>query len=73
MNEEYINYIGYAASIFVVISFLLKDLRKIRFINLIGCLCFVVYGLLFIEKLWPVIIPNALLALVQIYHLIKKD
>lgn len=71
-------YIGYLASFFIVGGFLLKDLRTIRFINMFGCICFVVYGI-FIKDykdvhqwLLPVIIPNAILALVQVYHLTAK-
>lgn len=69
------DYIGYLASIFIVGGFMLKNLRTIRFINLFGCICFVIYGIFLndytdINKwLLPVIIPNAILAFVQIYHL----
>lgn len=73
-------YIGYLASVFIVGGFLLKDLRTIRFINMFGCICFVIYGIFlkdyhdFNQWLLPVIIPNAILAFVQIYHLtVKKD
>lgn len=72
-------YIGYLASIFIVGGFLLKDLRAIRFINMFGCICFVIYGIFlkdytdFNQWLMPVIIPNLILAFVQIYHLTKKE
>jgi len=74
MSSEIVNYIGYAASVFIVLSFILKDLTKIRIVNLIGCICFVVYGI-FSGMLWPVIIPNAIICFVQVYHLItaKKN
>ncbi len=71
MTHEIASYFGYAASFFIILSFLLKDLRKIRLINLIGCLFFVIYGV-FSGMLWPIIIPNAILCFIQIYHLIKK-
>lgn len=71
MNPEITNFIGYSASIFVVLSFILKDIKKIRIVNLIGCIFFVVYGI-FSDFLWPVIIPNGILCFIQIYHLIKK-
>lgn len=70
------DYIGYLASFFIVGGFLLKDLRKIRLVNLLGCLCFVIYGIFLKDYrdlnqwLFPVIVPNALLALVQIYQLL---
>ncbi|ADQ82332.1 YgjV family protein [Riemerella anatipestifer] len=64
MNPEYI---GYLASAFVAISFLLKEINKIRLVNLIGCLLFVAYGFL-IDSL-PVIITNILISVVQVYYL----
>lgn len=69
MTQEIINYIGYAASFFVVLSFILKDLRKVRIINLIGCVLFVIYG--YFADLMPVIIPNMILFFIQTYHLLK--
>ena len=72
-------YIGYLASFFIVGGFLLKDLKTIRFINMLGCICFVIYGIFLKDYkdinqwLLPVIIPNALLALVQIYQLSIKS
>lgn len=72
MPENIINYIGYAASFFVLLSFILKDLKKLRMVNLVGCILFVIYGY-YAGCLWPVIIPNAILCFIQLYHLIKKD
>lgn len=69
MSPLIATYIGYAASVFIVWSFALKNLRKIRIVNLIGCACFVIYGI-YSGMLWPVIIPNGLICFVQVYHLI---
>ncbi|WP_034986056.1 hypothetical protein [Bergeyella zoohelcum] len=71
MSPELINIIGYSASFFVVLSFVLKDLKKIRVVNLIGCLLFVAYGV-FSDWLWPIIIPNAILCGVQLYHIFVR-
>lgn len=66
--ENYTEFIGYAASAFIVISFLIHDnMRLLRMINGIGCVLFVIYGY-FIDS-WPVIIPNAFIFVVQIYYL----
>ncbi|MGN7811225.1 uroporphyrinogen decarboxylase [Flavobacterium sp. KACC 22758] len=71
-------YIGYLASVFIVGGFMLKNLRTIRFINMFGCICFVIYGIFLNDyrdmRQWllPVIIPNAILALVQVYYLTSK-
>jgi uncharacterized protein with PQ loop repeat len=76
MGTTLADFTGYGASLFVVMSFLLKNLKKIRIVNLIGCFLFVIYGVMKgegnIEAMyWPVIIPNVILCFVQIYHLMK--
>ncbi|MBD8017391.1 MULTISPECIES: uroporphyrinogen decarboxylase [Kaistella] len=72
MTPEITNFVGYGASLFIVLSFVLKDITKIRIVNLIGCILFVVYGV-FSDYLWPIIIPNAILCFIQVYHLLKKS
>lgn len=71
MTPEITNYIGYAASLFVVLSFVLKDIQKLRIVNLVGCVLFVLYGI-FSNYLWPIIIPNGILCFIQAYQLLKK-
>lgn len=71
MSTETASLLGYAASFFVVLSFILKDLQKVRLVNLVGCILFVLYGV-FSGMLWPVILPNVILCFIQAYHLIKK-
>lgn len=65
---EYTELIGYIASFFIILSFVLKNIKSIRIINLVGCVCFVVYGIMS-GMLWPIIIPNAIICFVQIYYL----
>lgn len=72
MTPEITNFVGYGASLFIVLSFVLKDITKIRIVNLLGCILFVIYGV-FSDYLWPIIIPNAILCFIQIYHLLKKS
>ncbi len=67
MSELQIDIIGYIASFFVAISFLFKKLTTIRWINLIGCAVFVLYGYL-IESI-PIMITNIFICGVQIYYL----
>lgn len=71
MNPNLFEWIGYGASVFIVLSFIVNNLKSIRIINLIGCTCFVIYGTYF--EVWPVVIPNALLILIQLYYLFFKD
>ncbi len=62
-----INLIGYAASVFVVLSFLIRDnLVYIRLTNLVGCALFVIYG--YYISSTPIILPNAFLVIVQIVY-----
>lgn len=65
---NFVELTGYAASAFIVGSFLIhNNIRLLRFINGIGCVLFVIYGFL-IDSL-PVILPNVFIFLVQIYYL----
>jgi uncharacterized protein with PQ loop repeat len=78
MGTEISDFIGYGASLFVVLSFIVKEVRKIRIINFVGCFLFVVYGVLkgngdFYAMYWPVIIPNFVICFVQMYHLKRKS
>lgn len=68
IRMNWIESIGYVASFFVVLSFVLKDIRKIRFVNMIGCIAFVAYGILN-NWMFPIIIPNVVICLVQVYYL----
>lgn len=72
MTETLIIISAWLAPTFVILSFLLKNIRQIRTVNLIGCIFFVIYGILK-GMLLPVIIPNGILACVQIYFLLKGE
>jgi hypothetical protein len=62
--------VGYAASIVLMISFLLGDMRKLRLVNTLGCALFVVYGV-YLGWKWPIIIPNTFIIGVNIIHLAR--
>ena len=70
MNENIVEWTGYIAMITLMISFLMKDIKKLRIINTIACLLFVVYG--FMLHSYPVIISNAFISLVNLYYLWYK-
>lgn len=61
--------IGYLGSFFVLASFLLKDIRQIRMINIIGAVFFVIYGIS--TKTWATAFMNLALVGVHIFYLIK--
>ena len=62
--------IGYIASAIVLISFLMKNIVKLRVINTIGCLIFIVYGVLLNFSI-PIILTNSVIVGINIYFLIK--
>ncbi|MEG0188146.1 uroporphyrinogen decarboxylase [Algoriella sp.] len=61
---------GYLASVFIVLAFFFSKITTIRVINAIGCVCFVIYAWMY--DAWPVLIPNAILFLVQAYYIAFK-
>ena len=66
MNYEIL---GTIASIIVLISFLMKSEKNIRFVNILGALMFVVYGLCI--DAFSVWFLNGSLCIVHVYRLIK--
>ena len=70
MNENIVEWTGYAAMFTLMIAFLMKDIKKLRIINTIACLLFVVYG--YMLHSYPIMISNAFIGLVNIYYLYFK-
>ena len=66
-NVAHIEWVGYSASLFIVISLTMTSIVKLRIINSIGCLLFVIYGLN--VKAYTVVISNALIIMINIYNL----
>ena len=64
MNLEYI---GYLASFMIVVSLLMKSVLRLRIINLIGAIIFVVYGLA--VGAYPVAAANGAIIFIDIYYL----
>ncbi len=65
-------WIGYAASVGVLLSFLMKDIVKLRTVNMIGCALFVAYGFL-LDISWPVVITNFAILVVNGYYLLTSN
>lgn len=70
MEISLTDWVGYLASVIVFVSFLHKDVKKIRLINMSGALIFVIYGFM-LKTAYPVIIFNVGLIMLHIYHLLK--
>ena len=67
-------YIGYLASLMVLISFSMKSIVKLRFVNMAGCVLFIIYGFLMpsIRIGLPIIIANFAIFSVNLFYLIKN-
>lgn len=61
--------VGYLASIFVAISLLMSSMKKLRYLNSVGCVLFVIYGV-WVEA-YPVAVMNSFCICVNIYYLMK--
>lgn len=62
--------IGYLASAIVLISFVMKDIRMLRWVNIVGCGLFIIWGILIGE--FPVVLTNGGIVLVNLYYLLLK-
>ena len=72
MKEQTIfEIIGYVGSAFVLASFLMASVVRLRIINSIGCVVSVVYGLLI--RAYPTVIMNAALLLINVFFLLRMS
>ncbi len=69
MDISVLEWIGYAASVLVLISMLMSSVLRLRLINLTGSALFSAYGF-FIDAL-PVALLNLCVVFANIYHLYK--
>lgn len=67
MLETIAIWVGYLASVFLIISLVVTTNARFRIYNMMGCLSFMIYA--FILKAWPVFIPNLILFIINIYYL----
>lgn len=63
-------WIGYLASLILMISFLMKNIITLRTINSIGAILFIVYGFMLTTS-WPIIITNIFILGVNLIYLTK--
>ncbi|MEL7596968.1 MAG: lactate dehydrogenase [Clostridiaceae bacterium] len=69
MNINWLEWLGYLASLIVLISLLMNSILKLRWINLVGSGIFSLYG--FLIGALPVGFMNLGIVLINIYHLVK--
>jgi len=70
MDLTLVEIVGYLASIVVLCSFTMTDVKKLRRVNMVGCLLFVVYGFMMptIRIALPIIITNTAIMGINMYY-----
>ncbi len=63
--------VGYTAMALLLVSFMMKDVTKLRIINSFGCAFFVAYGVMLVTS-WPIIITNSAIISINLYYLLLK-
>ncbi len=62
-----IQILGIFASILVAVSLSMKAMFRLRVINLVGAIAFIVYS--YCICAWPVLLVNVYVAVMDVYHL----
>ena len=68
MNVEIWGYISMAV---VLISMLMKNMKKLRIINSISCVMLIIYGV--ILGAYPIVLLNVLVICINVFRLIKGE
>ena len=67
--ESYTEYVGYAASLFVLTSFVMKKMLHLRMVNTAGCGFFIWYGMELYSM--PIILTNVAIVMVNLFYISK--
>jgi len=62
-----VEYLGYLASLMILVSMLMRDMVKFRYVNTVACLMFVFYGVFRNDT--PIILLNATVVIINIFYL----
>jgi hypothetical protein len=70
-----VSILGYLATLVTLVSFLIKDMFRLRLCNTLGCLLWIIYGV--IQWDTPIILVNCLIMLIHLWwfiqHINKKS
>jgi len=69
MNSLLIQLTGYLASALLAFSLAVNNDLRFRWLNLFGCLCFIIYGVLI--HAFPIILTNTILLFINAFYLLK--
>ena len=70
LGVSVVEWVGYLAAVVVLLSFFMKDIKKLRLVNMSGCAVWVLYGIL-LNMAWPIIIPNTAIFCVNGFYLYR--
>jgi hypothetical protein len=65
--DRWVELFGLSASAIVAVSMTMRNIKRLRIVNLIGSVAFASYG--FMIGAWPVVLLNVFIILVNAYHL----
>lgn len=68
-TQFWLEMVGYLGSVLVAISLTMRSLLRLRIINLVGALVFVIYG--FVIGAYPVALLNSLIVGIDLYYLVQ--
>jgi len=63
------DWIGYLAMGTLLVSFMMKNVTKLRIINSFGCAFFIIYGVMLATS-WPIILTNSAIICINLYYLL---
>ena len=63
-------FIGYIATFLVMLSFMMKDVTRLRVINAIGCATWIAYGVMLDS--YPIIVTNIGILAINGGHLLRN-
>jgi hypothetical protein len=70
-NLNLFDVLGYVGTAVVLLSFLNKNMTRMRIINGVGCTIFIIaYGIVKADPDMPVVITNASILLIHLYYLL---
>jgi hypothetical protein len=68
---DLVSIVGLVASLLVLVSFIMKDIRHLRILNSLGCAAFICYGTMLSPIAWPIVLTNAAIVAINVYYLSK--
>ena len=69
--DYYMEILAYFASIIVLVSFMVKDVKLLRILNNVGCILFLGYAAY--HERYPLVFLNAMVILVNMFYILKKE